>query len=162
MTQTLLLLGNQSIILPLLLLLLFWRHERKFYPKGKKKWNNFLFFWARPMFQKKKKKKSRDLRRRLYVRQKVVELKRIKNNKITKNREKFFLSFLSWYYKGAEAVRLFDLAETLLNSFQTFFSPWRWAAKRIKYWIFKGGACRAREIVKTIFWLLFFCWLAFS
>ena len=86
MTQTLLLLGNQSIILSLLLLLLFWRHERKFNPKGKKNKNETIFFsFGRvPCFKKKKKKKSRDLRRRLYVRQKVVELKRIKNNKITK------------------------------------------------------------------------------
>ncbi len=76
-----------------------------------------------------KKSPSRDLRRRL-VRQKVVELKRIKNNKTKKLKEEEEEED-SWYYKGAEAVRLFDLAETW-DFYSDILSPRRGAAKRIK------------------------------
>lgn len=120
MTQTLLLLGNQSIILPLLLLLLFWQHERKFYPKEKNKNETIFFSFGRvPCF--KKKKKSRDLRRRLYVRQKVVELKRIKNNKITKkNREKILLLLL--VFLDIIKARRLCACSTWLRLFFQFFS----------------------------------------
>jgi hypothetical protein len=92
---------------------------------------DIFFSWARPYFKKGKKKESRleaatcDGKKNLFffvVRQKV-ELKR---------RRKELKKEKSWYYKRRGGCALVRLWLKLFDSFQTFSSPWRGAAKRIK------------------------------
>jgi hypothetical protein len=73
----------------------------------------------------------------------------------------------SWYYKGAEAVRLFDLTETW-DFYSDILSPRRGAAKRIKKLIDRyilkvalvGLAKKFTFLVEKKYF--FFRWLAFS